>query len=488
MHETLSRDFAKNELGQADTVTRKNKTPIAVTNAQNSSFLQYRSCCMRKLRFLPFVIALLVQITAFCQTTSLTAKFEQYLKPYVDSRSFSGQILISQKGKILFSKAYGLANVEFNVANDVNTEFHIMSVTKSFNAAAILILEQRGQLTTEDPVSKYVPDYPLGNKITIHHLLSHTSGIPDINDLPEYKVAKLQHQTPATLMELYKNKPLEFQPGEKYQYSNSNYSLLAFIIEQISKKTFGDFIKENIFIPVGMEHTYHHDDMSQVIPKLADGYVPDGHFGLQKTPYLDWTSKTGSGTVISTAEDLNKWNVALLGTSILSETSKKKMFTEYKQAGYGWYLGKQNDRAYIFMNGLTSGFSAHIGRYPEDEVCVIVLSNYFVYISKQMAIDLAAIVFNKPVDVPAFTRKLTDDESKQIVGSYKFGKDFYKPDYVLEVKTDGDKVVANYGELIPNKPFEFLERPYGGKVKFMKDAAGKVNAVTIDGKKGEKLD
>jgi CubicO group peptidase (beta-lactamase class C family) len=443
---------------------------------------------MTRIFCLLFPILLLTQRTAFSQTKEQTAKFEQYLKPYVDSRSFSGQILISQKGKILFSKAYGYANLEFNVPNDVTTEFHVMSVTKAFTAAAILILEQRGLLTTEDPVSKYVPDYPLGNKITIHHLLSHTSGIPDINDLPEYKVGKLQHQTPATLLEMYKNKPLEFLPGENYQYSNSNFSFLAFIVEQVSRKNFGELLKENIFTPLGMNHTFHHDDMSQVIPKLADGYVPDGHFGMQKTPYLDWTSKTGSGTVITTAEDLNKWNVALLGNSILSEISKKKMFTEYKQAGYGWYLGKQNERNYIFMNGLTSGFSAHIGRYPEEEVCVIVLSNYFVYISKQMAIDLAAIVFDKPVEVPAFTRKLTDEESKQIVGRYKFGKDFYKPDYVLEVKIEGGNLVANYGELIPNKPFEFLERPYGGKVKFLKDASGKVNAVTIDGKRGERVE
>ncbi|HWA33041.1 MAG TPA: serine hydrolase domain-containing protein [Cyclobacteriaceae bacterium] len=443
---------------------------------------------MSRIIYFLLPILFLAQHVVLSQSKEQTAKFEQYLKPYVDSRSFSGQILISQKGKILFNKAYGYANLEFSVPNDVNTEFHIMSITKSFTAAAILILEQRELLTTEDPVSKYVPDYPQGNKITIHHLLSHTSGIPDINDLPEYKIGKLQHQTPATLMEMYKNKPLEFQPGEDYQYSNSNYSFLAFIVERLSKKTFGEFLKENIFIPVGMTHTLHHDDMSQVIPKLADGYVPDGHFGLQKTPYLDWTSKTGSGTVISTAEDLNKWNVALLGTSILSDASKKKMFTEYKQAGYGWYLGKQNDRNYIFMNGLTSGFSAHIGRYPEEEVCVIVLSNYFVYISKQMALDLAGIVFNKPVDVPAFSRKLTDDESKQIVGRYQFGKDFYKKDYVLEVKIDEGKVVANYGEFIPNKPFEFLERPYGGKVKFVKDASGRVDAVTIDGVRGEKLE
>ena len=213
--------------------------------------------------------------------------------------------------------------------NDLNTVFHIGSLSKSFTAAAILLLEQRGLLTTEDPLSKYIPDYPLGNKITIHHVLSHTSGITEINDLPEYVTASLQQQTPATSIELFKNKPLEFLPGESYQYSNSNYAILAFIIEQLSKKSFGVFMKENIFSPLGMDHTIHRANMGQVINKLAEGYVADGNFGLLKAPYLDWSSKTGSGSVVSTVNDLEKWNAALLGTAmpltICKLSSRKKL-------------------------------------------------------------------------------------------------------------------------------------------------------------------
>ena len=140
------------------------------------------------------------------------------------------------------------------------------------------------------------------------------------------------------------------------------------------------------------------------------------------------------------------------------------------------------------MNGRSPGFCTHIGRYPEEGVCVIVLSNIQVYVPKQMAIDLAGILFNRPVETPALTRKLTDDESTQVIGRYKFGKDFYKPDFILEVKAEGGNLLTNYGEMIPNKPFQFFQRSYWLKGTFTKDAAGKVNGLTFDSYRGEKLE
>ncbi len=254
---------------------------------------------MNRISFLLGLFAILSQELAFSQDKELVTKFEQYVRPYVESHSFSGQILISRKGKILFNKAYGLANLEFKVPNDLNTVFHIASISKTFTAAAILILEQKGLVATEDPVSKYIPDYLSGDKITIHHLLSHTSGIADVSDSPEYQMACLQPQTPETLVALFKNKPLEFLPGEKYQYNSDNYYLLALIIEQVSKRKFGDFLRENILDPLGMSRTFDHGKITQVINKMAEGYVPDGNFGLPRAPYMDWSSKSGGGAVAS---------------------------------------------------------------------------------------------------------------------------------------------------------------------------------------------
>jgi CubicO group peptidase (beta-lactamase class C family) len=444
---------------------------------------------MNKISCYLLLLVLLLQHKVFSQEKKLAEKFEQYIRPYVETNNFSGSILISQKGKILFNKAYGFANLEFAVPNDVNTIFHIASISKTFTAAAILLLEQRGLLSTEDALSKYIPDYPSGDKITIHHLLSHTSGITDVNDLPEYVKASLQPQTPETLVALFKNKPLEFQPGEKYEYTSSNYNVLAFIIEQVSKKKYEDFLKENIFKPLGMDHSFHHGNMTQLVNKMAEGYDTDGNFGLKKSPYLDWSSKTGGGSLVSTADDLEKWNKALFGTAILSDKSKNKMFTKYVDAGYGWYLGKQFDKNYIFMNGRSPGFCTHIGRYPEEEICVIVLSNINVFIPKKIAIDLAGILFNQPVEAPAIKRsKITDEELRQLVGKYKFGKDFYIPDFVLEVTSHEGSILSNYGGLIPTKPFEFIQRSYWLKVAFNKDAVGKISGVTIDKYRGEKVE
>src|SRR5882757_10950487 len=211
---------------------------------------------MHKISGLLLLLVILSQHRTYSQEKELAGKFEQYIRPYVETNNFSGRILVSRKGKILFNKAYGFANLEFKVPNELNTVFHLASISKTFTAAGILILEQKGLVATDDPLSKYIPDYPLGNKITIHHLLSHTSGITDINDLPEYEVASLQQQTPETLVALFKNKPLEFQPGEKYLYNSGNYVLLAFIIEQVSKMKYADFLKENIYKPLGMDQTY----------------------------------------------------------------------------------------------------------------------------------------------------------------------------------------------------------------------------------------
>jgi CubicO group peptidase (beta-lactamase class C family) len=436
------------------------------------------------------LLVLLSQHNVFSQEGEFTSKVEEYIQPYVETNNFSGRILISQKGKVLFNKAYGLANVEFAVPNDLNTVFHMASLSKAFTAAAILLLEQKGLLTTEDALSKYIPDYPSGDKITIHHLLSHTSGITEINDLPEYVNASLHQQTPETLVELYKNKPLQFSPGEKYQYSNSNYSLLSLIIEKVSHRKYGDFLRENIFDPLGMSRTFHHENMTELIDKMAEGYTVDGKFGSQKAPYLDWSSKTGSGSLATTADDLAKWNTALFETTVLSDKSKSKMFTNYGESGvgYGWYFRKQLDKNYIFMNGRGPGFCTHIGRYPEEQVFIIVLSNMYVYTPRQIATDLAGILFNQPVETPALTRQLTNEESTQLIGKYKFGKDFYKPDFILEVALQEGKLLSNYGELIPNKPLGFFQRSYWLKVVFTKNAAGKINGMTVDNYRGEKVE
>jgi CubicO group peptidase (beta-lactamase class C family) len=434
-------------------------------------------------------IIVLLAITFECiGQTELSDKMDRYLKPYVRTNNFSGTVLVAKNGEILFHKSYGKASIELNVSNNLNTKYHTASISKTFTAAAILILEQRGLLATDDLLSKFIPDYPMGDKITIHHLLSHTSGITNINNLPEYNDASVKHQTPESLITLFKDKPLEFHPGEKYQYSNSNYNLLAFIIEKVSGKKYGTFLSDEIFIPFKMENTLHHSEESLIISNEAEGYAPDGNFGLQKAPFLDWSSKTGNGSLVTTASDLFLWNQSFLNEKILSEESKAKIFKLYAGSGYGWYIGKKFNKDCIYMNGRSPGFSSHISQYPSEKVCVIVLENIYISTATPIGFDLAGILFNQPIYTPELKLGQVDKEdSKMITGKYKFGKDFYQPDFLMTVTEKNGNLFTDWGELVPGKPLQFIQRSYWSKISFTKDEQGKINAMTFDNFKGNKI-
>jgi CubicO group peptidase (beta-lactamase class C family) len=442
------------------------------------------------MKFLSLLLASILSICATGQVkTTIADKMDSYIKPYVATNNFSGTVLVAKKGQIIFNKSYGLSSIELDVPNSLTTKYHIASVSKTFTAAAILILEQRGLLTTSDLLSKFIPDYPSGDKITIHHLLAHTSGITNVNNLPEYVDASLKHQTSESLIALFKNKPLEFQPGEKYQYSNSNYNVLAFIIEKISGKNYGEFLHQEIFTPLKMENTLNDDDASRIIANVAQGYAPDGNFGLQKAPFLDWSAKTGNGSLMTTAGDLLLWDLALNGEKILSAESKSKMFKQYAGSGYGWYLGKKHERDCIYMNGRSPGFSSHIGRYPSEDVCVIVLENNYVSVATQIGFDLAGILFNQSIDPPDVKiTKVDTAESREIVGKYQFEKDFYQPNFLMTVTNKDGFLYTDWGELIPGKPMQFVQRAFWSKVAFTKNDEGKVSAMKFDNFVGKKVE
>src|SRR2546423_6341480 len=208
---------------------------------------------------------------------TIESKIDAYLKPYLELNGFSGSILIAKGGRVIFSKGDGMANFEVNVPNTPQTKFHIGSVSKTFTATAIMILQARGKLNVRDPLAKYIPDYPNGDRITLHHLLTNTSGIPNVNNFPEYATQSKFPHTPSDLIPMFRQKPLDFEPGTRgYTESNSNYNLLAYIIEKLSGQTYGEFLKQNIFGPLGLRDTNHDGDASVLIANKASGYVPVG--------------------------------------------------------------------------------------------------------------------------------------------------------------------------------------------------------------------
>jgi CubicO group peptidase (beta-lactamase class C family) len=430
-------------------------------------------------------IVAILSCNALCSDgrAPLSSQVDAYIQPYVASNNFSGVILIAREGKILVNQGYGLANRELAVANTPDTRFHIASVSKSFTAAAILVLEQRGKLSVKDPLSKFIPDYPNGDKITIHHLLTHTSGIANANNLPQYDERSKSRLSLNDVIAMFKNQPPEFEPGTKFRYSNSNYNLLAYIIEKTSGQNYGDFLRENIFTPLDMRNTADDSGTDELILNRASGYVPVGLQDVKNAPYLNWSIKKGNGSLYSTVGDLYKWDRAVYTDKILSPSSREKMFPDYGGFGYGWFVRKQNGRPAVIINGRSPGFTSSLQRFVDDDVCIVLLANTYSGLTQALADDLAALVFGQKVTTLQPLPKISRDELDQNVGTYQFGQDFsYNPNATVRIKSDGADLAMSINNddtyLLPQSGGKFLDRLYGGVVQFIRDPQGHVTALS----------
>jgi len=401
----------------------------------------------------------------------LSAKIDAYVRPYVDGNNFSGSILIAQGKKIIFRRGYGLANYELGVANSPDTRFHIASISKSFTAAAILILEQRGALSVHDPLSKFITDYPNGDKITIHHLLTHTSGIPNVNNLPRYAERSRARISLPDTIQLFRNEPLGFAPGAHFQYSNSNYNLLPFIIEKVSGKSYAEFLEQNIFQPLAMSSTGNDDGSDKLIQNRASGYVPKGMRDVENAPYLNWSIKTGNGSLYSTIDDLYKWDRALYTDAVLSNASREKMFTDFGGFGYGWFVRQHFGHRVTAINGRSPGFTSSLERFVDDDLCFALAANTYSGLTQAMADDLAAIVFQQKYEIPKAALVVSPAILARYAGRYQFGADFaYNPNAVVTVEHSDDGLHidsgGNISYLISQGEDQFVDRLYGGTVRF----------------------
>ncbi len=257
-------------------------------------------------------------------------RMEQIIQSSVTGQRFMGTVLVAQNDQVLLDKGYGYANLEWQIPDSPQAKFRLGSITKQFTAACILLLEERGKLKTDDPVKKYMPDAPAAwDKITIYNLLTHTSGIPSFTGFPDYRSTEAQPTTPEKLVARFRDKPLDFQPGEKWNYSNSGYVLLGYLVEKISGQSYKDFVQENIFKPLGMNDSGY-DSNSAIILHRAYGYTP-GPNGPVNAGYIDMSIPFSAGALYSTTHDLLRWEQGLFGGKLLSAASLKKMTTPFKQ-------------------------------------------------------------------------------------------------------------------------------------------------------------
>jgi CubicO group peptidase (beta-lactamase class C family) len=404
---------------------------------------------------------------------ALEAKVDSYLAPYISGNNFSGAVLIAQRGRILLRKGYGLANRELGVANTPETRFQIASISKPFTAAGVLMLVEQGKVSLADPVAKFVPDFPHGNEITVEHLLTHASGIPDVNGAPNYNELSRFPQTLASLIAVFRDAPLEFPPGSKYAYSNSNYNLLARILEVASGQDYGTYMRERIFTPLGLRATGHPASAADLIPQRASGYAPRGATEIENAPYLDWTAKTGNGSLYSTVDDLYAFHNAMVADKLLSRATREKIWTEGRGNRFGWFSRRRDGRLAVSTNGTSPGFASVMDYYLAQDLTVIVLSNVYVTaVQSPVAGDLAALALGERRDAPQVRPiAVAAKDLQRFAGEYQFGADFYRPNVKVKALVREGTLVLDWGNSYLTPMFavakdEFMLRRFWARIRF----------------------
>jgi CubicO group peptidase (beta-lactamase class C family) len=311
-------------------------------------------------------------VAAPAQLEPLGQTLDNYLNDLVDAGWFQGAVLVARNGKVILSRGYGMADAAQGTPNRAQTRFRLASITKQFTAAAIMILQARGQLNVQDAICTHLPDCPEAwRDLTIQHLLTHTAGLPNYTDFMSYEPSQMQPATPDQLIARFQDEPLLYPPGTTYFYENSDYVLLGQIIEHVSGQAYADFLHDAIFAPLQM-----HD--SGVAAGL--GNRPGDAVGYRRVgapaPPLDPSTLFAAGALYSTVEDLYRWDQALYTDALLPAVLRSQMFTPFlRDYAFGWQVDRPSDRLRISHPGLIDGFATYIARYPDDYVTVIVLSN-----------------------------------------------------------------------------------------------------------------
>lgn len=422
------------------------------------------------------------------RSDDLAARLDRIFAEAYPAAGPGAAVIVVQGGKPLLRKGYGLANVELSVPIAPEMVFRIGSVTKQFTAAAILKLVEAGKLSLSDKIGRFLPDFPTrGKRITIEQLLTHTSGIKSVTGMPSWPAHMREDWTLAQLIAFFQNEPFDFEPGTKWKYNNSGYHLLGAIIEKVSGKKYEDFVAEAIFRPLKMERTRYGSD-APIIPGRVEGYqrTPGG---IVNAPYVSMTQPFSAGALVSTVDDLARWQAALDGNGFLSAESRRRMWTPVTLPdgtptgyGFGWGIWRYEGHAVVEHGGAINGFVTANMRWPDDRVYVAVLSNATGpgRDPRMLALRAASLVAGIPTD----DRKavtLPTATLERYAGVYK---DSDGDDWI--VRRQGDHLEVEAGpsrsEIFASDAcFRcFFYRDHVRDLRFEMSPAGEVTALLID--------
>jgi CubicO group peptidase (beta-lactamase class C family) len=426
-------------------------------------------------------LPILILLAGACLAQN-AARMDQIVQSYVANRQFMGSALVARGPEVVYSKGFGSADLEWEIPNTPNTKFRLGSITKQFTAASILLLQERGKLNIADAVKKYLPDAPAAwDKVTIYHVLTHTSGIASFTGFPEYAKLRPFPATPVELLARFRDKPLEFEPGERWNYSNSGYVLLGYLIEKISGQTYERFVQENIFTVLGMKDSGY-DSNSAIIARRAAGYVSRGD-RFEHAGYIHMSIPQGAGALYSTTEDLLKWEQGLFGGKVLQAASLEKMTTPFKNDyALGVSVATEGGRKVIQHGGGIEGFNTQLSYYPEDKLTVVVLGNVNGSAPGDIAKKLAALARGETVRLQSERKEIPLDPKvlSRYVGAYRL-----VPAGDMLIALNGNQLTSKLGSqaaipIFPESETMFFLKAVDAQLEFPKvEGDGKASALTL---------
>ena len=424
-----------------------------------------------------FSLTLLILCTAIpLQAQNLEQQFDALLEAQFPSNEPGAVALVARDGKVIYQKALGMANLELSVPMTTDMVFRIGSITKQVTAVAILMLMEQGKLNLDDPITRFLPYYPThGHNITIHHLLTHTSGITNSTTLKPWDAhVRKKDFTPEELISYYKNEPMYSVPGELYRYNNFGYHILGYIIELASGQSYEQFVHTQIFEPLGMNQSRYGSHES-LIKNRASGYTR-GANGFENPEYISLTQPYAAGSLMSTTGDQLIWLNALLSNKLIKTETLKLAWSNYENNegtkinyGYGWFLNEVNGSPTFEHAGGIQGFQTNGIYLPEEKVFVAVFSNCDRTDPRPVSLRMAALAIGKPYPAANDVLALTEKELKKWTGTYRY------PDRSLRVVEyiDGWLYWSRPGRmkfrLLPSAPNRFLLENTFTQVEFFSE-------------------
>ncbi|MBW8685292.1 serine hydrolase [Chitinophaga rhizophila] len=433
---------------------------------------------MKRLLCLGIILGFMQHVAA----QSSTAKLDTIVSTYSRMHKLNGAVLVAQGGKILLNKAFGYQRTADSIRNEPATIFQLGSITKQFTATAVLKLAEEKKLSLQDKLSKYFPDYPKGDSITIEHLLTHTSGIYNYTNNREFMQKEVSNPiTREKALAMFKDKPLNFSPGAKWDYSNSGYSLLGYIIEKASGKPYEQVLREYIFGPLHMDHTGF-DFKNLKDSKKSTGYFSITDSSSVLAPGVDSTVSFAAGAMYSTTGDLYKWHQAAQQHKILSKEDWEKAYTPFmNNYGYGWQSDSIAGKRKVSHGGGIHGYVTSIQRVPEDDVCVIVLDNASGRDAGKIAESLIAALYNQPYTLPKERVAIQVPVAKlqEYTGEYNLFPNF---SIVMSVKDNmlmGKPTGQSESPLFPEKEDFFFLKVVDAQVRFTRNEQQQVTGLIL---------